>query len=104
MSRIKQILYPFVLILFFCTNLNAQSYYVEGDNTFYGGPVLGFNFTQVDGDNYAGYNKVGLNIGGIVYTKFGSDFAASMEISYTQKGSRGKPKPSGVPGIILTDY
>lgn len=82
----------------------AQSYYVESENTFYGGPVLGLNFTQVDGDNYAGYAKVGFNLGGIVYTKFGSDFAASMEILYTQKGASGKPKPSGVPGINLVDY
>ncbi len=87
-----------------CIKANAQSYYVESENTFYGGPVLGLNFTQVDGDNYAGYGKVGFNVGGIVYTKFGSDFAASLEISYAQKGASGKPKPSGVPGINLIDY
>ncbi len=104
MKRIYQILCALAFMFFCYSDLNAQSYYVEGDNTFYGGPVLGFNFTQVDGDNYAGYAKVGLNVGGIVYTKFGSDFAASMEISYTQKGSSGKPKASGVPGITLTDY
>ena len=39
--------------------------------------------------NYAGYYKTGLNVGGIIYAKFGQRFAASMEILYSQKGSRG---------------
>lgn len=67
----------------------AQNYYVEETNTFFGGPVLGANFTQVDGDNYAGYHKAGINVGGIVFTRFAERFAASLEILYTQKGSRG---------------
>jgi hypothetical protein len=92
------------LITIASVSAKAQGYYVDNENTFYGGPVVGLNFTQVDGDNYAGYSKVGFNLGGIVYAKFGSDFAASLEISYAQKGAAGKPKPSGVPGINLIDY
>jgi hypothetical protein len=66
----------------------AQSYYVENQNTFFGGPVVGANFTQVDGDNYAGYHKAGLNVGGIVFMRLDEMFAASMEILYSQRGSR----------------
>ncbi len=68
---------------------NPADYYEEVPRTFYGGLVAGANFTQVDGDNYAGYHRVGINAGGIVYTKFDEHFAASIEILYSQKGSRG---------------
>lgn len=66
---------------------SAQDYY-EDDHVFTGGLVAGANFTQVDGDNYAGYHKVGLNAGGIVFVKFGENFSGSLEIGYAQKGSR----------------
>jgi len=85
-----------------CTlTAGAQNYYVENENTFFGGPVVGANFSQVDGDNYAGYHKVGMNVGGIVYARFGDMFAGSMEILYSQRGSRSNG-PKGVvnvPGI-----
>jgi hypothetical protein len=68
---------------------NPSDYYEETPRTFYGGLVVGANFTQVDGDNYAGYRKVGINAGGIVYTKFDEHLAASIEILYSQKGARG---------------
>ncbi|MBS1774275.1 MAG: PorT family protein [Bacteroidetes bacterium] len=78
-------------------NLYAQNYYIENENTFFGGPVLGANFTQVDGDSYAGYHKVGLNVGGIVYSKFSDFMAGSVEILYTQRGSKSNgPQKIGV--------
>lgn len=78
-----------LVFLSFSQATYAQSYYVEDEHTFYGGPVVGANFSQVDGDNYAGYYKTAMNVGGIVYAKFAHRFAASMEILYSQKGSRG---------------
>jgi hypothetical protein len=66
----------------------AQSYYEEVPRTFYGGLLLGGNFTQVDGDRFAGYHKVGLNVGGIVYAQFAEHVAGSIEILFSQKGSR----------------
>lgn len=68
---------------------NPDDYYEEVPRTFYGGLIVGANFTQVDGDNYAGYHRVGINAGGIVYTKFDQHLAASIEILYSQKGSHG---------------
>lgn len=67
---------------------SAQSYYEDIPRTFYGGVVAGANFSQVDGDRFAGYHKVGMNLGGIVYTQFAPNLAVSMEILYSQKGSR----------------
>ena len=60
----------------------------EEPKTFSGGMVICANFSQVDGDTYSGYHKVGLNIGGKVYVHFSSVFGASMEIIYSQKGSK----------------
>ncbi|XZF16122.1 porin family protein [Chitinophagaceae bacterium MMS25-I14] len=68
---------------------NPTSYYEEIPRVFYGGLLLGTNFTQVDGDSYAGYHKVGLNIGGIAYAQFAEHVAGSIEILFSQKGSHG---------------
>lgn len=77
-----------VFIMAIINSVNAQSYYVEDNNTFYGGLIGGATFTQVDGDNFAGYSKTGLTVGGIVYAELAHKLAASVEILYTQKGSK----------------
>lgn len=80
---------PILIILIFTSyTLNAQEYYIEDPHTFFGGVVAGGNFTQVDGDNYAGYRKTGLNVGGIVYARFAKHIAGSLEILYVEKGSK----------------
>ena len=83
----------FIVVLFvsvgFFNRLQAQSsYYVEEQRVFYGGLVGGVNFAQVDGDNFAGYHKVGINVGGIVYAQLAEHVALSLEILYSQKGSK----------------
>ena len=83
---------------------NPSDYYEEVPRTFYGGLVVGANFTQVDGDNYAGYHRVGINAGGIVYTKFDEHIAASIEILYSQKGSRGHFDIQNANGHIVSGY
>jgi len=67
---------------------NPTSFYEEVPRTFYGGLILGGTFAQVDGDNYAGYHKLGLNAGGIMYAQVADHVALSMEILYSQKGSK----------------
>lgn len=67
---------------------NPSTFYEENPRTFYGGLLLGANFSQVDGDNYAGYHKAGLNAGGIMYIRLEEQLAASIELNYAQKGSR----------------
>ena len=41
--------------------------YLEDDKLFYAGFLAGANFAQVDGDYFAGYRKVGANVGAIAY-------------------------------------
>ncbi len=81
----------------------AQNYYVD-DRTFYGGLIAGANFTQVDGDNFAGYHKTGFNLGGVVYTKLDEHMAVGMEVLYVQKGAKSKGFFTVNPGTYITDY
>lgn len=88
-----------VTILLSTTGIRAAAQaYNEEYNAFVAGLVGGLNFTQVDGDGYRGYNKTGFNGGAIIYLPFGymenmpidGTLALSMEISFTQKGSKGR--------------
>jgi hypothetical protein len=56
---------------------------------FEGRFIIGANITQVDGDSYSGFHKVGLNVGGMVYVHFSPSVGVSMEMLYAQKGARG---------------
>lgn len=67
---------------------NPSNYYVEVPKTFSGGVVAGTNFCQVDGDKYAGYFKIGINAGAVLYARLSQHFSLSMELLYSQKGSR----------------
>ena len=92
MAKIRKfavfILTSFFSLCFYNISKAQDNYYEEEQHTFQGGLVLGTNFTQVDGDNFAGYHKVGLNAGGIIYTRIAEHVAVSMEILFSQKGSR----------------
>jgi len=83
---------------------NPSSYYIEDPRTFYAGVLLGGNFSQVDGDSYAGYHKVGLNAGGIVYTHLGEHLAVSLEILFSQKGARGHRVQESGSGTFINAY
>lgn len=84
---------------------NPSDYYEEIPRTFYGGLIAGGNFTQIDGDNYAGYKKVGLNGGGIVYANMGGSVALSMEILFSQKGAHGHlEQTSTIQKFLIRNY
>lgn len=62
--------------------------FAEGNAQFFdAGFVLGPSFSQIEGDDVAGYKKLGLNAGIMVEANFSDDLVASMEILYVQKGS-----------------
>ncbi|MCB0760291.1 MAG: PorT family protein [Flavobacteriales bacterium] len=73
----------FSLILF---SLHAFS---QAD--FKGGLNAGLITSQVEGDTYAGFYKVGLTAGAQVEVNFSKTFGAGLGISYVQKGSRNPP-------------
>ncbi len=57
---------------------------------FSGGVLAGFNGTQVEGDNYKGYNKPGAVAGFYVETDIAPAVFVGMEIKFNQKGARKK--------------
>ncbi|MDI9319345.1 MAG: porin family protein [Phycisphaerales bacterium] len=67
---------------------NPENYYVEEPKLFSGGLVAGTNFCQVDGDRYAGYFKIGINAGAVLYARISDRLSLSMELLYSEKGSR----------------
>jgi hypothetical protein len=58
---------------------------------FTGGAMIGFNASQVSGDNLGGYNKPGIAGGFFVGRKINEKSEIEMRITYTAKGSRDVP-------------
>lgn len=52
-----------------------------------GGLLLGLNASQVDGDEFVGFNKAGLQVGGFVYYQFSEALKLQPEIVFEQLGS-----------------
>ncbi|MFT4061656.1 MAG: hypothetical protein QM642_04780 [Edaphocola sp.] len=79
------------------------SAYHEELHNLTGGVVGGVAFSQVDGDGYKGYGKMGYTGGGVLFLPFGemdmpikdATIALSMEILFTQKGSKGRGSVTG---------
>ena len=71
-----------IILLFAITSLSGFS------QRFEGGVLVGLNATQVDGDNYSGYHKPGMALGGYVQTDLSRTVYAGMELKFAQKGSR----------------
>jgi hypothetical protein len=59
----------------------------EDERLFYGGLQLGANFSQVDGDGFSGYRKVGIAGGGLVLVRPFRIAGLSLGLGYAQKGS-----------------
>jgi hypothetical protein len=55
---------------------------------FNGGIMAGGIISQIDGDTYSGYNKLGILGGAYVNYRFSDYFQMQLELAYIQKGSR----------------
>ena len=84
---------------------DQTGYLIAKQRLFYAGLIGGCNFAQVDGDNFAGYYKFGLNVGGIGYIRLFKRVSLSWEILYSQKGSQSDMmKPSGIDTVSIKNY
>ena len=72
----------FIILLLTITSLTGFA------QRFEGGALVGLNASQVDGDNYSGYRKPGIALGGYVQTNLSRTIYAGMELKFAQKGSR----------------
>lgn len=91
--KLKYFLFSVTLCFVYNSYAQQESYFNTAaangvERTFYGGVVAGINASQVDGDNYAGFHKAGLNIGLIAYAKINKQLLLSMEMLYSMKGAR----------------
>jgi len=67
--------------------------------------LLGASFFQVDGDHFAGYNKLGASFGMAVHAPIKDELGLGFEILYTQKGSKRKVNPEHPnPPIFILQY
>lgn len=57
---------------------------------FEGGFLAGMVASQVDGDTYSGYNKLGFSGGAYVFTPLSSKTSIQLEIKYISKGANKK--------------
>ncbi len=76
----------FILIVFVFHSATAQQ-------RFKAGLKLGLSTSQVEGDTYAGFNKIGLAAGALVTGKFNDKWSAQFEMLYIQKGSKHNSNP-----------
>ncbi len=60
---------------------------------FNGGILAGGNVSQVDGDTYEGYHKIGYQAGAFVSLRVSRHSSFQMEMEYFQKGSRKVSNP-----------
>ena len=96
----KQILLPFLLILFIVAIRPAHAQRILG------GISIGMNLCQVVGDQFYGFNKVGLNFGPMVIVPFGKNrnWSVSMELLYSQRGSYHKGSTDSTYYRLNLDY
>lgn len=71
------------LLLIPLLNIKAQD--------FKAGPLGGLSVSQVDGDSFAGYQKLGVNVGAFVSRPLSKSWDIQLNIEYMQKGSRKTP-------------
>jgi len=93
----------FVLFLIIACTLPSQKVFSQ---RILGAVSVGMNLTQVDGDEFFGYNKIGLNVGPMIIVPFGKNrnWSVSMELLYTQKGSYHRGATDSTSFRLQQDY
>ena len=67
--------------------------------------MFGGTFSQVDGDAFGGYNKMGISTGIAIQRKLKNNWTAGFELLYTQKGSRKRVDPEDLnPEIFILKF
>ena len=93
-----------IIGMFASHHARAQSnYYDQPQRVFTGGVILGANISTIDDDEDSRYDKLGANIGGVVFTRLRPHLDISMEMLFSQKGQKDHQlRLSGIPGVNFT--
>lgn len=79
----------FIVVLCALFLVGTRSAYSQ---LFNAGLIGGATFSQVDGDSYYGFHKLGFTAGTYVNLPLGSHFTLQMELKYTQMGAHSSTK------------
>lgn len=71
--------------------LLAFVYIPAGAQNIGGGGSLGLVMSQIDGDGFGGYDKIGWQVGGFAWYDFNEQWALQPELLVTNRGSRNGP-------------
>ncbi|NNJ54785.1 MAG: porin family protein [Bacteroidia bacterium] len=66
--------------------------------------LVGANFSQIDGDQFAGYNKLGLNVGIEIDRALNPDWEAAFELKFSMKGSKKIVDPDIIDPTLKISY
>ncbi|MFT6113075.1 MAG: opacity protein-like surface antigen [Bacteroidia bacterium] len=89
----------FILIIgLICISSLAQDLAAQ---SFGASLLAGANFSQVDGDQLGGYNKLGVNLGVQIDRKLKEDWTAAFEIRFSMKGAKKVIDPEAPPTFTL---
>lgn len=69
-------------------NITKRKGYIPEEQIIQPSIILGFNTTQVEGDQLSGFRKFGANAGAGAFIRLPKSFAVKFEILYSQKGSK----------------
>lgn len=100
----------YLLVVLICTHsVYAQSKYTGnifdyGKKRFYGSIGFAGVASQVDGDAFGGFNKLGMAAGPSVYAQLHKNWVLMMGIWYTQKGSRNGKATGSDLGTYIEKY
>ncbi len=93
------IVFCFFTMIFATTTLSAQE---AVERRFKGGLVGGFNLSQIEGDDAAGYNKIGLQGGARVAIILKEKMDLGIELLFSQRGSAARNENQGRFAFKLT--
>lgn len=92
-TMLQKVLYIILVSVFLFGNVQAQGgqtgkIFNFEDKRFFASIHVGGNFSQVDGDTYGGYHKLGLVAGPSVLVQMNKNWVLQVGLQYSQKGSR----------------
>lgn len=92
LQMIAQRYLSFFVCLYMALVFLPETAFAQRDQRFTGAIVAGLTASQIDGDQSAGFHKVGVQSGLRVATKLKGRQSASLELLYTQRGCKNEPQ------------
>lgn len=84
-----------IIALTFCVFIFSKNTHAQ---TFEAGLIGGMNLSQLHGDGLAGFNQIGLNVGGRIAIQTSDRWKWNIDILFSQKGSnKGKDDLRSIP-------